>query len=78
MEKIYTITVTSENKPGVLYRIAGTFVRRKINVESLNVFETKNKGISQFTITIFASEEKVKQIVKHIKKIVEVKSAKIL
>jgi acetolactate synthase small subunit len=36
----YNITVITENKPVVLYRIAGLFLRRRLNVESLTVKET--------------------------------------
>ncbi|QQG40653.1 MAG: ACT domain-containing protein [Candidatus Levyibacteriota bacterium] len=68
----YTITVESENKPGVLYRIAGIFVRRKINVESLSVAETKTKGLSKFSIIANITPYNAKRVIESIKKIVEV------
>ncbi|PIQ91468.1 MAG: acetolactate synthase small subunit, partial [Parcubacteria group bacterium CG11_big_fil_rev_8_21_14_0_20_39_22] len=39
MKTLYTITIFTENTPGVLYRIADLFLRRKINIESLTVSE---------------------------------------
>ncbi len=76
-QKAYIITVESENKPGVLYRLAGIFVRRKINVESLIVRETETKGVSKFTISIQATEETVERVIQGIRKIVEVYKAEV-
>ncbi|MBI2430534.1 MAG: ACT domain-containing protein [Candidatus Levybacteria bacterium] len=70
----YKIIVESENKPGVLYRIAGIFVRRKINVEKLSVYETKTKGLSKFTIIANMTEYNTIRVIESIRKIVEVKS----
>ena len=78
MNKQFTIYVLSENKPGVLYRIAGIFVRRKINVESLEVHETEKKGISKFTIVINTDESSIQKILNHIRRIVEVTKAMII
>ncbi len=73
----YTITIESENKPGVLYRVAGIFVRRKINVESLTVFETKMKGLSKFTIIANITRYNANRILESIRKIVEVRKANV-
>lgn len=74
----YTITVVSENKPGVLYRIAGIFLRRKINVESLEVHETATQGISKFTIVINADEALIEKVASQIRKVIEIISAEIV
>ena len=50
--KLYTIIAFAKNKPGILYRVANLFLRRKINIESLTVSETEVKGISRFTIVV--------------------------
>lgn len=71
--KNYTITVFSENKPGVLYRIADMFVRRKVNVESLTVSEIEQTGNSRFTIVVKAeTQAHVDKIVKQLERIIEV------
>lgn len=79
MEQIkpYTIIIESENKPGVLYRVAGIFVRRKINVESLTVFETKTRGLSKFTIVAIMTPYNATRVIENIKKIIEVTKATI-
>ena len=74
----YTIIVESENKPGVLYRLAGIFLRRKINVESLYVHETETKGLSRFKISIETTKENIERVIQGIRKIVEVQKAEIL
>ncbi len=69
---LYTILVFSENKPGVLYRIADLFLRRRINIESLTVSESQENRLSRFTITVDANGALVEKIVKQIYRIIEV------
>ena len=68
----YTITAFAENKPGVLYRIADLFLRRKINVDSMTVSETERKGISRFTIVVNTNKDIVEKICKQLYLIIEV------
>ncbi|MBI1863261.1 acetolactate synthase small subunit, partial [Candidatus Microgenomates bacterium] len=68
----YTIIAFTENKPGILYRIADLFLRRKINIESLTVSETETHGISRFTIVVDETHEIVEKVVKQLYRIVEV------
>lgn len=68
----YTVTVFSENKPGVLYRISDLFLRRKINIESLTVSETERKGICRFTIVVNTDKNTIEKIVKQLYRIVEI------
>jgi aminotransferase len=72
MKKRFTITVFSENKPGLLYRISGLLLRRKINVESMTVSEIDKEGISRFTIVVNGTKETIEKVVKQLYRIVEV------
>lgn len=72
-----TITIYSENKPGVLYRISNLFLRRKINIESLTVSEIKNEDRSRFTIVIKQELQTVQKIAKQLEKIIEVSHVEI-
>lgn len=67
-----TVSVFTENSPGVLHRITVLFTRRKINIESLTVSETERKGISRFTIVVNIDHELMEKIAKQIARIVEV------
>jgi acetolactate synthase-1/3 small subunit len=70
--KIYTIIIYTENKPGILYRIADAFLKRKINIESLTVSEIEAQGMSRFTITVKGTKLAIEKISKQLYKIIEV------
>ncbi|HEX8931794.1 MAG TPA: acetolactate synthase small subunit [Patescibacteria group bacterium] len=71
-EKLYTIIIFTENKPGVLYRIADMFLKRKINIESLTVSEVEASGSSRFTVTVKGNKAAIEKITKQLYKIIEV------
>lgn len=73
--EVFTISVLTENKSGLLNAITIIFTRRKINIESLNVSETEIEGVSRFTIVIKSNFDKAEQVVKQLNKIVEVLGA---
>lgn len=68
----YTIITLTENKPGILYRMADMFLRRKVNIESLTVSEIEHIGVSRFTIVVNAEADQIDKIVKQLYKIIEV------
>ncbi len=70
--KQYTIIIFTDNKPGVLYRIADLFLRRKINIESLTVSEIETKGLSRFTVVVKTDSHIIEKIVKQLYRIIEV------
>ena len=72
MKNLYTITIFAENTPGVLYRIADLFLRRKINIESLTVSEIEQENLSRFTITVLADKDLVEKVTKQLYRIIEV------
>ena len=69
---LYTIIIFSENKPGVLYRIADLFLRQRINIESMTVSKVTERDLSRFTITVDSDGPQAEKIVKQIYKIIEV------
>jgi acetolactate synthase-1/3 small subunit len=71
----FTITVYTENRIGILSRIAIIFSRRKINIESLNTSPSEVEGIHRFTIVIEETEDVVRKLVRQIEKQVEVLKA---
>lgn len=68
----FTISVYSENHVGLLNRISGIFLKRHINIESLNVSKSEIEHVSKFTIVVFTTEDWVQKIVRQIEKQVEV------
>ena len=72
LKKAYTVIVYTENNLGLLNRIATIFLKRHINIESLNVSESEIEGVHRFTIVAEMSESHVKKIVGQIDKQIEV------
>lgn len=68
----FTISVYSENNVGLLNRISGIFLKRHINIESLNVSKSEIEGVSKFTVVVFTTEDWTRKIVMQIEKQIEV------
>ncbi|MCK9615117.1 MAG: acetolactate synthase small subunit [Candidatus Omnitrophica bacterium] len=69
----HTISVTVENKPGVLARVAGLFSARGYNIASLAVSETMDPTISYMTMVVEAQDERIlEQIKKQLNKLIDI------
>lgn len=68
----YIVVIFTENQVGVLNRITASYLRRKINIESLRVSESSIKGISMFVISAYTTEDIVGKLVKQIRNIIDV------
>ena len=68
----HILSVTVENKPGVLSRVTGMISRRGFNIESLTVAPTEDEGLSRMTIIVEADEVGFEQITKQLHKLVSV------
>ncbi|MEM7296957.1 MAG: acetolactate synthase small subunit [Bacteroidota bacterium] len=70
--KEHTISVLTEDKPGLLNKITIVLGRRKINISSLNVSTTEVAGVSRYTIVINATRTELEKVVKQFRKLVDV------
>jgi len=68
----HIISITVENKPGVLARISGLFSSRGFNIDSLAVGETEEPTLSRMTIVVKGDEATLEQIRKQLGKIIDV------
>jgi acetolactate synthase-1/3 small subunit len=68
----HIISAIVEHKPGVLFRISSMFRRRGFNIQSISVGPTENKGFAMITITVNGDERIVEQVVKQLRKLIEV------
>jgi acetolactate synthase-1/3 small subunit len=68
----HTISVLVENKFGVLTRVAGLFSGRGYNIDTLNVGPTHEPNTSRMTIVTRGDDATIEQIVKQLKKLVDV------
>ncbi|MGO9569947.1 MAG: acetolactate synthase small subunit [Desulfomonilaceae bacterium] len=72
METRHVISVLVENKPGVLARIAGMFSGRAFNIHSLAVAPTLDADYSRMTIVTHGSQQIIEQIIKQLRKLINV------
>lgn len=68
----HTLSVTVENKFGVLTRIAGLFSGRGFNIDTLNVAPTQDPTMSRMTIVVKGDDAVLEQIIKQLNKLVDV------
>ncbi len=66
----HTISLTVENKFGVLTRVAGLFSGRGYNIESLSVAETLDPSVSKMTIVTSGDDKIIEQIIKQLNKLI--------
>ncbi|HCG76475.1 MAG: acetolactate synthase small subunit [bacterium (Candidatus Ratteibacteria) CG_4_10_14_3_um_filter_41_18] len=71
-EKKHLISVTVENRFGVLARIAGLFSARGFNIDFLSVAETEDPTVSHITIGVKGNERILEQISKQLNKLIDV------
>jgi acetolactate synthase-1/3 small subunit len=71
-EQHHILTVTVENKPGVLSRVAGLFTRRGFNIVSLAVSPTDDERFSRMTIVVDAESSPLEQVTKQLNKLINV------
>jgi acetolactate synthase-1/3 small subunit len=68
----HTISITVENRFGVLSRVVGLFSGRGFNIESLSVGETIDPEISRITIVTMGDDRIIEQVTKQLRKLVDV------
>ncbi|WP_457567288.1 acetolactate synthase small subunit [Desulfurobacterium sp.] len=71
-DRKHIISVLVENHPGALARIVELFSARGYNIESLNVGQTEDPTISRLTMVAQGDEHTIEQIVKQLRRLVDV------
>ncbi len=74
-EEEFTISVFTEDFPGIIQRVVGNFTKRHINIVSLTTSHSSVKDIHRFTIVVRMTEEKVKKLVNALERSVDVLKA---
>jgi acetolactate synthase-1/3 small subunit len=75
LRKRYTISVLSEDRPGLLNRVTIIFTRRKLNIESINVSTSEVPGVSRYTLVVNTTKDLAEKVVNQIRKLIEVLGA---
>jgi len=67
------ITLTVNNRPGVLNRITNLFTKRNYNIESMTVGPSEQEGISRMTVVVHVENEHViEQMTKQLNKQIDI------
>lgn len=74
-QKLFTVTVFTENQTGLLNQISVVFYRRGLNIESLSVSASSIEGIHKFTITCYSNRPMMERVVQQIEKRIDVLKA---
>lgn len=75
VEKQYTLSILTEDKPGLLNTVTIVFTRRKLNIEMINVSASEVEGVSRYTIVLTTTKDQVEKVIKQIRKHVDVLGA---
>jgi acetolactate synthase-1/3 small subunit len=68
----HTLVAWMRDKPGVLNRVSGMLRRRNFNIDSLQVGHSETPGISRMTFVVDGDERMVDQVIKQLRKVVDV------
>ena len=68
----HTISILTDDTPGVMTRISALFSRRGFNIESLTVGHTELPGKSRFTIVVKGDDRTLEQVRKQLQKQIHV------
>lgn len=71
----FTISIFTEDFPGIIQRVVGNFTKRHINIISLTTSHSSVKEIHRFTIVVRMEEEKVQKLVSALERSVDVLKA---
>ena len=71
-EDKHILTMLVDNEPGVTARVSGLFASRNYNIESICGAPTANPKMSRITITTEANPERMEQIMKQVRRLINV------
>ena len=77
-ESWHIVAALVENKPGVLFRVTNLFRARSFNIESITVGSTEHVDLSRMTITTKTDERTLDQLVKQLRKLIDVVEVRVL
>ena len=75
LEHSFTLTVFTENVPGLLSEVVSVFTRIKMNIDTLTVSASRIEGIHRFTVTINCTQKLIDKITAQLEKKVDIVAA---
>ena len=71
----HTLSILLQNESGALVRVAGLFAARHVNIDALTVAATHDPTVSQLTLVLHGDEGTLEQILRQLRKLVDVLDA---
>ncbi|WP_426661067.1 acetolactate synthase small subunit [Rhodanobacter aciditrophus] len=71
----HTLSILLQNESGALVRVAGLFAARHVNIDALTVATTHDPAMSQLTLVMHGDEGTLEQILRQLRKLVDVLDA---
>ena len=75
MKEKFVLGLLVTNKHGVLHRISGLYNKRGYNINSIAAGETEDPSLSRLTITSTGDEYTKTQMIRQLRKLIDVKAA---
>lgn len=74
-QRQFTLSILTEDKPGLLNNVTIVFTRRKLNIDMINVSASEVPGVSRYTIVVHTTRDQVEKVIKQIRKHIDVLGA---
>lgn len=74
--ELHAIAMLVEDKPGVMSRVAETFRRRSINIDTITVGKSEREGLSRIIVTLRQNAETVDLVIRLLKKMIDIVEVK--
>ncbi len=71
----YTVSIYAENNIGLLNRISSIFLKRHLNIDSINSSPSEINDIYRFVIVVTVKENLIRKVISQIEKQIEVIAA---
>lgn len=71
----HTLSILLQNESGALVRVAGLFAARHVNIDTLTVAATHDPAVSQLTLVLHGDAGTLEQILRQLRKLVDVLDA---
>ncbi len=71
-EKRLTVSIYTEDTPGMLNRVTAVFNRRRLNIESIAASKSEVKGLHRYTIVLVATKSVAAKVVSSLEKQVDI------
>ncbi|MBN1417827.1 MAG: acetolactate synthase small subunit [Planctomycetes bacterium] len=78
MNRLTTIAILTENRPGVMARVSQLFSRRGFNLLSVNAEETDRRDLYCITVVVDEDEATLEQISRQVMKLIDVEEVVVL